>query len=69
MEIFSSITNAIDCSHFINDGIPVFPGDKSFNKIIINNYCQYGYKSESFEMSCGIGTHMDSPHHFYEGLE
>lgn len=56
----------IDCSHEISETTVAWPGGPGFVKCPMTNISQHGYFTEAYNLEGKIGTHIDSPGHFFE---
>ena len=54
----------IDLSLVLKPGIPVYPGDPSFELHAFLTHEQDGLQASALSMSCHSGTHLDAPRHF-----
>jgi kynurenine formamidase len=54
---------AIDLSHPLHPGVPVWPGGVPFKMERLSDYDQ-GYRFHRFDMGENNGTHVDAPSHF-----
>lgn len=57
----------IDLTYELGETTPPYPGKTCFTRVINANY-ENGYCTEDINLSTGIGTHMDSPKHFFPTL-
>ncbi len=59
----------IDLSHYIEEGMPVYPGTEPPDIKVAASYEQAGYKESRIQILSHVGTHLDCPAHIYpEGL-
>lgn len=59
----------IDLSHYIEEGMPVYPGTESPEIKVAASYEQAGYKESRIQLLSHVGTHLDCPAHIYpDGL-
>ncbi|MDB6081102.1 MAG: hypothetical protein JWO53_374 [Chlamydiia bacterium] len=59
----------IDLTHSLNEAAPSWSGSCGFHAHICMDYAE-GCRVMQYEMSAGIGTHMDAPLHFIkEGMD
>ncbi|CAG9326981.1 unnamed protein product [Blepharisma stoltei] len=67
--LVESISRArvVECSHVINDQIPLWPRNPSMVRCPFNTYERSGFSNEIYTLAGGTGTHIDSPAHFFEG--
>lgn len=64
MEINQTKFELIDLSHTLDEEIPVWPGSTRFQREVKANYEQ-GYQLSDFTQTQSLGTHLDSPAHFF----
>ncbi len=57
----------IDLSHFIEEGMPVFPGTESPELKEICTISNDGFSEKLLSMSSHAGTHIDAPAHMLDG--
>lgn len=65
-----SLTNyakLIECSQEIDVGMPSWPGNLDFSRCLFRSFEEHGYFTETYSMSAGTGTHIDSPGHMIKG--
>ncbi len=59
----------IDLSHYIEEGMPIFPGTEPPEIKVAASYEQFGYKESRIQILSHVGTHLDCPAHIYpDGL-
>lgn len=56
----------IDLTHYIHDGMPVYPGTKDPEFITTNTYDTDSFRETRLSMSSHTGTHIDAPAHIYK---
>src|SRR5690606_42152918 len=57
----------IDCSFPLDSKCSIWPGGNRLLKCPFRTISKDGYKKEVFILSSNLGTHIDSPSHFFEG--
>lgn len=56
-------------THTIDEKIPTWGGKNEFNKVIVSDYDNHGFRVMHYNMVASIGTHIDAPSHcFAKGL-
>ena len=59
----------IDLSHYIEEGMPVYPGTEPPDIKVVMSYEQFGFKESRIQIFSHVGTHLDCPAHIYpDGL-
>lgn len=68
MNIFDRDCYIIDLTHPIDENVPTWEGECGFKAFVDIDYKDHGdnVRLMRYEMFAGVGTHMDSPSHFYE---
>lgn len=59
------MSSYIDLTHTLSEKVLPWPGKTPFKRVICAMY-EDGYRIEDINLSTGLGTHMDSPAHFYQ---
>ncbi|HAS88734.1 MAG TPA: cyclase [Desulfovibrio sp.] len=60
---------AIDLSHTIKNGMPVFPGTETPTIEEVFSHERHGFREHRLNMFSHVGTHIDAPNHMIDGGE
>lgn len=60
---------AIDLSHTIKNGMPVFPGTEAPTIEEVFSHEMHGFREHRLNIFSHVGTHIDAPNHMIEGGE
>jgi len=58
----------IDCSHSLNEKTTLWPGGIHLTVCPFRTYEKDGFSTNVYNISCDLGTHIDSPSHFFKGM-
>ena len=56
-------SRVIECSQYINEGTPVWPGNQALNRCLFKTFAEHGYELNTISLGTGTGTHIDAPGH------
>ena len=65
LQVASKRSRVVDCTHTLNDKVPFYPGAQPFITFPAAQVPTHGYCKKVFCSGSDLGTHVDSPMHFF----